>query len=177
MRALRWLPLAVLALGGTANAELKGSASPGANGTLMLCHSGAQSSHTGDTSETILATCTIPAGEMSATGMLRINAVYTFTNNADTKTIRMRLGGIGGTQYLSIVETTNVSFRLYNYEIYERGATNSQVGGSVAGAATGAIQTSAIDMTAAQTLVFTGQLGTGTDTVSLEAYSVELLPQ
>ena len=94
--------------------------------------------------------------------------------------MRVRLGGIGGTAYLS--GTTSGTAQCGNVVyIANRNSASSQVGG-VPGVASGlggsatALATGAVDTTSDTTLVITGQLATGTDTISLESFVVELLP-
>lgn len=58
-------------------------------------------SHTGDTIETVLANIAIPAGAMGANGALHITAVFSYTNSANAKTLRIRLGGISGAAFMN----------------------------------------------------------------------------
>ena len=141
----------------------------------VLASSGVKVDLTGSTTETVLATITLPA--LSANGRIRVTVVYTQTNNANTKTVRGRLNGIAGTAFMSVAQTAILTNR-YQFEIINRGATNSQVGNvsSVAwSTSSGSPVTSAIDTSVAVDLVITGQLGVGTDTLSLESYLVEVL--
>lgn len=136
-------------------------------------------SHTGDTLETALVTIPIAAGLMSANAVLRIGTLWSFTNSANNKTPRIRLGGIAGTQFFNAVFTTNASYT-ESRSIRNRGATNSQVGtaaGSIATAGgTGtAVTTGAVDMSVAQDLVLSGQCANAGETITLESYTVELL--
>lgn len=51
-----------------------------------------------DTNETVLKTFTVPANTLNLNGRtIRIRAVGTFAANTNTKTLRIRWGGIGGT--------------------------------------------------------------------------------
>ena len=50
--------------------------------------------HTGDTDETSLASCTIPGGKLGNNGALRIKATGASYGNNDTKTFRLKLGGV-----------------------------------------------------------------------------------
>lgn len=144
----------------------------------LLAASAVASSHTGDTNETALATITIPAGAMGLNGWLRVEATFSYTNSANAKTLRVRLGGISGTSHFARSPTTTAGLRLL-WVIANRGAANSQVGwqsGSNSFDTTsGAITTSAIDTSAATTLVITGLLANSGETIRLESYAVELL--
>lgn len=146
------------------------------SGQTTLCQSAVLVSHTGNTTETALATCTIPANALGPNGRLKITAYFTATSSANNKTGRLRYSGIGGTAYGAGVLTTQTSMFYPNVEIANRNATNSQVGPQGGAAFTGTLSTSAADTTAATTLVITCQLALGTETCSLESYSVTLVP-
>lgn len=141
----------------------------------VLGQSAVAVSHTGNTTETTLATITIPAGAMGANGQVEIQTIFTYTNNANTKTIRHRFGG---TQYAGSAATTTGYTPLHS-RIANRGATNSQYGNGNSGfvAATGAGVTSAVDTTAAVDITLTAQLGNAADTITLESYHVVLWPK
>jgi len=147
----------------------------------VLAASGAQSSHTGDTNETALRTIAIPANALGANGFVRVTFVFSHTNSVNTKTVRVRLNGVAGTIYYSTANTTTTSGRA-EIEIFNRNATNSQVGfltasaGFSNGLAAGVI-TSAIDTTASVDLVVTGQLTNTGETVAVESYVVEVVKQ
>ncbi len=133
---------------------------------------------TGTTAETVLATFNIPGGLLGANGEIEIDADFTETNNANAKTVQVRLGGLTGTSLLS--HNTNTvagrSFRgtigLRNSSAVQRGrfytATDAAALTSVAGSA-GAVNTQ--NDTA---IVITGQLGVGTDTLQLEKFRMRL---
>lgn len=146
--------------------------------TRILGSSAVAVSGAADTAENILATVTIPAGAMGLNGILRIYHNWTYTNSANNKTPRVRLGGIGGTVYASDVFTTTATWNDFRV-IQNRGAANSQVGSKsssgIFASSTAAAITSAIDTSAATTLVFTAQKATGAETMTLEQYMVELI--
>ncbi len=148
----------------------------------VLAQSSVAVSHTGDTNETIKATVVIPAGAMGLNGRLRVTTLWSTTNSANNKTVRVRLGGIGGTSFLGAIATTTATFKS-QIEIGNRNAANSQVafasnsftaGGW--GSTTTAVTTGAIDTSAAQDLVFTATLASAGETITLESYLVELIP-
>lgn len=162
------------------------AATPG--GTPIVAGSAGSGTQTGTAQEIILATIAIPANAMGLNGVLTIEAAWSYTNSANVKTLRTRLGATGlgatGTIYGALAPTTtNVSND--RRRIQNRGATNSQVGtmssgsgSSGGGWGTGAavLVTSALDTTAASEIVLTGQLATSTETMTLEAYLVTLTP-
>lgn len=131
------------------------------------------------TAETTLATVPIPAGAVGANGVIRITTLWSYTNSANTKTLRVRLGGIAGTSFGATVATTTADVQMMHI-IRARNSTSSQVGfaanaGStftttITGAAGGSL-----DMTVAQDLVFTGTTALSGETITLESYIVEIL--
>ena len=146
----------------------------------VLAASGASASHTGDTNETALATVTVPAGAMGANGALRITALWSYTNSANTKIFRCRFGnGLSGTAFINTTATTTAASRLFT-TIQNRNATNSQIAGSAGGnftATTTANVTGTIDTTASQSVTLSGLLASSGETITLESYVVELLYQ
>lgn len=141
----------------------------------VLGRSGTAVSAPADTSEDILGTVTIPANWMGKNGMLKILSLWSCTNNANVKTARIRLGGIGGTAYETVALANNAAAQSYEV-IWNANSTNSQVGSGAVGfgATATANITSAIDTTVDQTIVFTGQKATAGDTLTLAGYVVEL---
>lgn len=145
----------------------------------VLAASAAASAHTGSTSETLLASVAIPAGALGANGVLRVTSIWSHTNSASVKTPRIRLGGISGTVVCGPALTTTGSLAIQR-TIHNRNAHNSQVTLGAAtsntfATSTGALLTASIDTSAAQDLVFTGQLANAGETIALETYLVELL--
>lgn len=148
---------------------------------VLLAASAVAVSTTGDTNENILATVAIAAGAMGLNGGLEIRSTWTVTNSANTKTVRVRLGGIGGTQYMGQALTASNTFG-DTRRIRNRNSAASQVGSigsssaSPVGASGVAVTTSTINTSVAQTLVFTGQNGLASEIITLENYEVWLLP-
>lgn len=138
--------------------------------------SSTQATLTGSTSETILATITIPGGLIRAGDMLRIMYQGTHNNSVGTKTHRIRFGGIGGSAYLATAPTTSITItddRRISFP-----TTSSQKGHSAAsvyGASSSGTVTGAVDTSSNVDLVFTGQLSDGADNMALESYVVELI--
>lgn len=133
---------------------------------------------TGSTSETALATVTIPAGAIGANGLLRVTLLTSHTNNANTKTIRVRLGGIGGTAFISVANTATLSM-FFDRTIANRNSQSAQVAAAASSinaysASGSAPTTGTVDTSASQDLVISGQLQAGADTMTLESYLVEL---
>lgn len=139
----------------------------------IIAHSAVAASHTGSTTETTLATITVPANAMGANGKLRITTMWSFTGT-NTKTSRVRWAGAN---LQGITATTQLNAR-YLTEIENRNATNSQVAAqgnfSGIGAGGGAALTFATDTTADVTILIQGTLATAAESVTLESYTVEL---
>lgn len=139
----------------------------------VLAKSSVAASHTGNTTETTLATVSIPAGAMGPNGRVRITSLWSATNNANNKSMRHKFGG---TNYFAQNMSTQQGWR-HETEIANRNAANSQVGNTsnVFGSQAAAPNTSAVDTTSAVTVLITGQLANSADTVTLESYRVEVL--
>lgn len=146
---------------------------------VVLGQSAAGSSHTGDTNEFVFATVTVPANKMGAKGVLRITTLWTVTNNANAKTPRIRLGGVSGTAFYSAsvpnVQTVQLQTIIRNRDVTGSQVSHASSSGSFS-TSTAAVVTGSIDTTAAQDIVISGQLGNSADTISLEAYLVEVIP-
>jgi len=117
---------------------------------------------------------------MGANGILRITALFSYTNSVNNKTLRFRFGnGLSGTIFVSSINTTTASYRL-THVIQNRNSASSQVGGMLngtIGGSTSAVVTGTIDTTAQQTVSITGQLANTGETITLESYLVELAYQ
>ena len=132
-----------------------------------------------DTSEDVLATCSIAANAMGLNGALRIAPRYSYTNSGNNKTLRVRFSGAAGTVVFGPTRTTQLGEDASIF-VANRGATNSQVAGGLAGndASTAdgfAGSTPAADTTAATSVVLSCQKATGAEACTLERYTVELI--
>jgi hypothetical protein len=141
--------------------------------------SGVATSVTNTLTETILATIPIAAGAMGPNGALRITAVFSHTNSANSKTLRIRLGGIGGTAFTDYTNTANAA-QMTQRIIQNRNSQASQVAGpstvpNAVAPTTGSSATGTINTAVAQDLVITGQMAALAETITLESYLVEIL--
>jgi len=131
---------------------------------------------TGTTAETVLATIALPANVLGPNGACKIFAHWSYTNSANTKTMRYRLGaagaGIAGTSLYGFNRTTQLS-DAYVLAVGNRNALNAQLSHVVG--VTGAKITAAINTGAAFEIALTGLLAVAGETLTLEAYCVELL--
>lgn len=131
---------------------------------------------TGSTAETTLATVSLPGGTLGPNGRLRITSLWSYTNNANLKNPRVKFGG---TQFFLFGGSTQQSMEAITI-IRNRNAQNSQVAAAAVnqptmGPGNAPVLTAAIDTSASQNILFTGQLAVGTDTIALEAYLIEAM--
>lgn len=127
---------------------------------------------------------TIPAGTLKANDGLRITAYLSMLQNsgaAQAWTFRLKLGGttIASFQLNSITAGGTTTGGMLEAMIKNTGVTNSQKGtlvesGSVGTPAASGFGTSAIDMTAAQSLVLSVQFAAATATQTLISLFTEL---
>ena len=130
---------------------------------------------TGSTSVVTLATITIPAGLMGANGKLKIYPLWSTTNNANAKTLRLNIGGALCSTMTSQNVPNNsglVIIRNINSESVQKCSSGLAAG---IGSSTGSIASPTVDTTAATTITLTGQLAVGTDTMTLEDLFVEVV--
>lgn len=151
------------------------------NSVQVLYSETTQASHTGDTVETVLATYTLLANTLASNGMLRITALYRRAGSAGSVIANVRFGGISGTVYAtSSLPTVNNDAASLGTFIFADNATNAQKGNKTTAATPYLVSsttytTSAIDTTSNVDIVFTGQLGSASDTVKLESCTIELV--
>jgi len=145
----------------------------------ILASSNAAVSHTaGATSETTLATYTLPAGTMGPNDTLRITTLWSFTNSADDK--RMRIS-FGGSNFLDELATTAGEVSMQSMQLIrnnnsltaQKAHNNAQE--AVFTKTSGAITTAVVDTTADVDIDFNVVIQTVTETVTLESYIIELL--
>ena len=143
----------------------------------VLARSFAAVSHTGTTSETTLATVTVPAGAMGANGVLRITSLWSYPNNANSKQLRIKFDG---NNVLNTSPTTTAQHQTI-ITIGNRNSASSQVMGSGATASTGGLgntgtapATMSVNTALAKDIVFTVTLANSGDTATLEGYLIEL---
>lgn len=161
--------------------EQHGGFVPAQQSITVLGSSGTPVSVTGNTNETQLASIKVPANSMGPNGRLRITTLWSWTNSANNKVTRVRLGGAAGTVFGERTATTTASMQGLT-QIVNNGAANAQKGRPIGslfapyGDSAGVILTSAIDTTVDTTVYISGQLANSGETITLEAYTVELIP-
>ena len=118
---------------------------------------------TGTTAETTLLTTSIPANLMNKRGRLNLLGLLSLTNNANVKTLRVKVGG----QTIVTVTSTNQNLLGFSGWLLNLNSETSQRNNS-ASAFT-------IDTTIANDLVITAQLANSADTLTVTALSMELI--
>jgi hypothetical protein len=146
-------------------------------GMQLLARSAAPLTLTGTTVETALATVPIPAGLLGISGGLIEKSSWSYTNSANNKSLRLRFGGLAGSQVMAVTATATAGIVDVERRVRNRGSAASQIcslnnglfsGGSGASAPTAL----AINTAVAQDLVFTGQLALAGESITLETYEV-----
>jgi hypothetical protein len=141
----------------------------------VLANSAVSHAITGTLLETTLATIVVPPARMGPNGILRVTSLWSFTVNANLKTLRVSFGGIVFSELQP--SATNASFSI---ETVIRNRNNSglqianAIGSAGSGLATTAPITTAINTGAQQNLALTGILANVADTITLESYRVDL---
>ena len=130
---------------------------------------------TASTSVVTLATITIPAGLMGANGKLKIYPLWSTTNNANVKTLRLNIGGLLCSTMVSQSVSNNsglLIIRNINSESVQKCSSGLVAG---IGSSFGSIASLTVDTSAATTITITGQLAVGTDTLTLEDLFIEVV--
>lgn len=130
---------------------------------------------TGTVAQTTLATIVVPGGSMGLNGCLRVLARYSCTSSTNAKTFKTNFGG---TTFISPGTASSgiLGFVTLCY-IWNRNSVSSQIGfgdsGGIGGIAVS--NTGSINTATDQNITITGTLGNTGETITLEAYTVELL--
>jgi hypothetical protein len=140
----------------------------------ILAQSAVPASVTGTTTPTVLATIAVPA--LSVNSVLRITTQYSFSGSAGNRSVVVQLNGVQARQFLassSILSAETVT------NIRNRNSVSSQTvfgtGQAGSGTDTSASASLAVNTGISSTLTLLGNPVVSTDTVTLEAYTVEIL--
>lgn len=139
------------------------------------------SAHTGTTNETALWTWTMPAGFLGANGGLRIRGYFSaVTSSANTKTVRVRFGGLGGTVVATPLAGTTGTTYSFQAEIFNRNSVSTQIGLGVSNRSDllqSQVNTAsaAVNTAVAQDVTITIQLASSGETITPEGYIIEAL--
>jgi len=150
------------------------------NAVFVIAKSSVGVSAGANTTENTAATITLPANMLGANGAIKVVGQLSFTNNANNKTPRVRFSGGSGTIYFTQTYTTQL-VAWFEVTIQNANSASSQVGWyrQSNGAGSTSISTkttSSVDTTAATTLLITLQKADSGDTLTLESYTVEVMP-
>jgi hypothetical protein len=132
------------------------------------------------TAEEVVRTYPIPASLLAKSGdALRVKMSLTSAANANAKTVRLRLGGIGGAIIFTLAGA-NATIWDVEFTIYRTTAANAQLNvsrynGSAAGSGIPGTATSTVDLSAATDLVLTFSCPTAATDLTSNAWTVELL--
>lgn len=132
---------------------------------------------TNTTAETQVASFTLPGGVMGLNGILRLCPMFSQTNSANTKTLRIKLGAATAiTQAFGGAGSASAYGILTIRNLNSQSSQKSTQGGSLGvGTTSSAIGTSAADTSADITVSMTVQMGALAETVTLEHLFVEVL--
>lgn len=131
------------------------------------------SSVTGTTTEKELGVVPVPGGKMGPHGALRIKTLYSYTNSANVKTVKLYFGG----QLAHTATMTTTGIFSYSIIIRNKGTVtqnNSQID-TANGPTSGSSMTVNTGPGVSNNISFTCQLSNATETCSLLSYIVEVL--
>lgn len=134
---------------------------------------------TGSTNETALGTIRIPAGSMGLNGIIRVTTIWEFTNSANSKVLRYRLGGTSGTVWMQHTATTTSGLKDQR-QFGNRNSASIQIAGPATTnnsftASSSAPVSMTINTATDQDLVISAQLALDTETIILQSYLIELI--
>jgi hypothetical protein len=141
----------------------------------VLATSNGTSSVTGTTSQTTLATVTVPANAMGKNGLLRVTSLWKYTESANNKTCRVN---ICGANYFEVFGSTTILETIQSQvTVQNQNSAASQVG--FEGAQTFAYssnnyRTTTQDTTSSHNITFRGTLADTGETITLVSYLVEV---
>lgn len=119
---------------------------------------------------------TTPGGAMGANGCVKVTCMYQNNNGSGSKTFSIKFGG---SQTFGSANTTNQTLSIIR-ELYNCGATNSQMSASNGiagtGVAAGNTQRYSKDTTASQPNLIQVQLAQATDWVGVDSFRIEVIP-
>jgi hypothetical protein len=153
------------------------------DGMQMFARAAVDVPLTGSTTETTVATAgTIPGGLLGVNGTVIVTNGWNYTSSANTKTLRVRLGGLSGTAIQTIVGTTAAN-EVLETRLRNRNSASTQyattIGNNVSSLTVvlhSVNGTIAVATGSDQSLVITAQLQVGTETATLQDYEVWVLP-
>lgn len=147
---------------------------------VTLGQGGAAAALTGTVTETALATVTVKGGAMGAQGQIMVHSSWSYTNSANAKNARLRIGGVAGTVCMNYTVTTTLTLsdlrRVANRNSVSSQTVTASSGGHTGGfgTAANALPTPAQNSASDFDLVLTGQLANTGETITLESWCMTL---
>lgn len=127
------------------------------------------------TVETQVASFTLPGGLLGPNGYMRLLTMFSHTNSANSKTLRIKLNGT--TNIVHAIGGSGSAAQYGSFTIRNCGSESSQKGTQGAhgvGTSSAAIGTSSINTASDVTVTITMQLGALAETSTLEHFLVEV---
>lgn len=154
-------------------------------GEVTLAQSIVNSSVTGTTSETALATYTLPANLTHPNSIIEMNHTWSYTNSANNKLQRIRHGasgsGLTGDTYYSNAQTTTAylsgftCIRCNNSNSAQKGCGVDSTIATGLGSVSAVMRSNSLNLsTNATDIVISGQLANSGETLTLISYSIVL---
>lgn len=134
---------------------------------------------TGTTAETLFAEAFIPAAMAMPGARVRLTGFFSWVGLAGNKTYRMKIGGAGtgGLAFGQGSHNSNSGIQVvYEFWVNAAGQQVSANSNGGIGSIAGAIETRNEDMTTPTRVAITGQLAVATDSMTLLAWALEVLP-
>ncbi len=155
-------------------------------GRLLVAAGEPALNHTGDivdqtgASGTDRIVYTLPADILGTHGVAEVSHFWSYTNSANTKTLRVRFGGTSGTSAQLPQPTTTATAQLSCF-IRNQNSKSAQIyfapsSSSPFTTSSSAVTTSAIDTASAQDILIGGQLSNTAEFIKLEAYRIWVEP-
>jgi hypothetical protein len=141
-----------------------------------LAKSGSQVSHTGDTDDTTLATIPISRRVLGKNGVIRVTSIWSHTNSANAKYMRTKLQDVivNGTTATTSSSSQIIAHLVGRDEFASRVGPATDLNGY--GSSTSSTFISSANAENALTITITGKVANSTETITLEAYIVEIIP-
>ncbi len=150
---------------------------------LVVSQTGAGTSAPANTSENVLVTARIPGNLLGKNGQIKVTTLWSHTNNANAKTVRVRFGWTGGVTgtVVSQVSVASQSSSTVSAELTNRNSLASQAAIGTGIVASGNPQLwlvgASLDTSSDQFIAITAEKANGADSMTLESYSIEVCPR
>lgn len=176
------VPIFISDVGGGSLWQSNGSGWVPVGGSVLLAAASPGLNHTGDLVDQTLAGATdriivqLPAGIMGPNGTVRVETLWSYTNSANAKTLRVRFGGASGTSFQLPQPTTTATAQLLCV-IRNTGSVSAQSGFAPSSSnayitSTSAITTAVIDTSQVQDILIGGQLTNTSENIKIESYRI-----